>query len=74
MVFYGQTGHCRWKVLLENFDEAERLSSCGSCDNCGRIGAALGGRRWRTSRPASDPERCDAPRRWRRPRSRRAMR
>ena len=23
MVFYGQTGHCRWKVLLENFGEAE---------------------------------------------------
>ena len=41
MVFYGQTGHCRWKVLLENFDDAEQLSSCGSCDNCGRIAAAL---------------------------------
>jgi ATP-dependent DNA helicase RecQ len=41
MVFYGQTGHCRWRVLLENFDEAERLSSCGSCDNCGRIAAAF---------------------------------
>ncbi len=41
MVFYGQTGHCRWKVLLENFDEAERVSSCGSCDNCARIAAAF---------------------------------
>jgi ATP-dependent DNA helicase RecQ len=41
MVFYGQTGHCRWKVLLENFEEAETLSSCGSCDNCVRIAAAF---------------------------------
>ena len=23
MVFYGQTGRCRWKVLLDNFDESE---------------------------------------------------
>ena len=41
MVFYGQTGHCRWKVLLQNFDEAEQLTSCGSCDNCGRMAAAF---------------------------------
>ena len=37
MVFYGQTGHCRWKVLLEPFGEAEGFSACGSCDNCVRI-------------------------------------
>jgi ATP-dependent DNA helicase RecQ len=41
MVFYGQTGHCRWKVLLENFDGADGFESCGTCDNCVRIAAAF---------------------------------
>jgi ATP-dependent DNA helicase RecQ len=41
MVFYGQTGHCRWKVLLENFDAAEGFTSCRTCDNCVRIAAAF---------------------------------
>jgi len=41
MVFYGQTGQCRWKVLLENFGEAEGFGACGTCDNCIRIAAAL---------------------------------
>lgn len=35
MVFYAQSGFCRWRVLLEYFDEpmveGER---CGHCDNC----------------------------------------
>ena len=39
MVFFAQTGFCRWKVLLEGFAEtlpggAER---CGQCDNCVRL-------------------------------------
>ena len=41
MVFYAQTGFCRWRVLLEYFDEplpdGER---CGQCDNCLRMQAA----------------------------------
>ena len=41
MVFYGQTGHCRWKVLLEHFDAADGFDACGSCDNCIRIAAAF---------------------------------
>ena len=41
MVFYGQTGQCRWKVLLENFGEAEGFGACGTCDNCIRIAAAV---------------------------------
>ena len=42
MVFYAQTGHCRWHVLLDNFDESEGFESCGTCDNCVRIAAAFG--------------------------------
>ena len=41
MVFYGQTGHCRWQVLLDNFGDAEGFDSCGTCDNCVRIAAAF---------------------------------
>jgi ATP-dependent DNA helicase RecQ len=41
MVFYGQTGRCRWKVLLDNFGAAEGFEPCGSCDNCVRIAAAF---------------------------------
>jgi ATP-dependent DNA helicase RecQ len=34
MVFYAQTGFCRWKVLLEYFGEQVEWQRCGSCDNC----------------------------------------
>jgi ATP-dependent DNA helicase RecQ len=35
MVFYAQTGFCRWRVLLEYFDEPmEEGDRCGHCDNC----------------------------------------
>jgi ATP-dependent DNA helicase RecQ len=34
MVFYAQTGFCRWKVMLEYFGEHVEWSHCGSCDNC----------------------------------------
>ena len=41
MVFYAQTGLCRWRVLLEYFDEelpsGER---CNICDNCIRAARA----------------------------------
>jgi len=37
MVFYAQTGYCRWRVLLEYFAEASRdAERCGTCDNCRR--------------------------------------
>jgi len=39
MVFYAQTGFCRWKVLLEYFDETPEWERCGSCDNCVRMAA-----------------------------------
>lgn len=40
MVFYGQTGTCRLKVLLDNVGESADVVSCGTCDNCNRIAAA----------------------------------
>lgn len=36
MIFYAQTGFCRWKVLLEYFGEDVEWDSCGDCDNCTR--------------------------------------
>ena len=39
MVFFAQTGFCRWKVLLDGFDEAlpGGAERCGHCDNCVRL-------------------------------------
>jgi ATP-dependent DNA helicase RecQ len=34
MVFYAQTGFCRWKVMLEYFGEQVEWQHCGTCDNC----------------------------------------
>src|SRR4051794_20995676 len=34
MIFYAQTGFCRWRVLLEYFDEKLEDERCGVCDNC----------------------------------------
>jgi len=35
MVFYAQTGFCRWRVLLEYFHEPlPFVERCGHCDNC----------------------------------------
>jgi ATP-dependent DNA helicase RecQ len=36
MVFYAQTGFCRWRVLLEYFGEEASSWQCGACDNCRR--------------------------------------
>lgn len=36
MIFYAQSAFCRWKVLLEYFEEAEDFVRCGACDNCTR--------------------------------------
>jgi ATP-dependent DNA helicase RecQ len=52
MVHYGQTGSCRWKVLLHHFDAARPFERCGGCDNCLRIAAAEGER---ASAPAEEP-------------------
>jgi ATP-dependent DNA helicase RecQ len=54
MVFYGQTGYCRWKVLLARFEEDEGFERCGSCDNCRRM-ARADAEHARHPEPAEDP-------------------
>ena len=39
MVFYAQTGQCRWEVLLQHLEGEAPVSRCGHCDNCRRIAA-----------------------------------
>ena len=39
MVFYAQTGQCRWHVLLEHLEGESPLERCEHCDNCRRIRA-----------------------------------
>ena len=39
MVFYAQTGQCRWRVLLEHLEESAPFERCEHCDNCRRIAA-----------------------------------
>ncbi|WP_375576910.1 RecQ family ATP-dependent DNA helicase, partial [Paracidovorax oryzae] len=39
MVFYAQTGGCRWELLLDYFGHARDTHRCGTCDNCRRIAA-----------------------------------
>jgi ATP-dependent DNA helicase RecQ len=37
MVFYAQTGQCRWRVLLDHLEGGAPFERCGHCDNCRRI-------------------------------------
>jgi ATP-dependent DNA helicase RecQ len=37
MVFYAQTGQCRWQVLLEHLEGEAHTEHCGHCDNCVRV-------------------------------------
>jgi ATP-dependent DNA helicase RecQ len=39
MVFYAQTGQCRWRVLLEHLEGNAPFERCMHCDNCRRIAA-----------------------------------
>jgi ATP-dependent DNA helicase RecQ len=39
MVFYAQTGQCRWRVLLEHLEGQAPFERCTICDNCLRIAA-----------------------------------
>ena len=37
MVFYAQTGRCRWRLLLEHLEGGCGFERCRHCDNCIRI-------------------------------------
>ena len=37
MVAYAHSGRCRWRLLLEHFDEPAAFARCGGCDNCQRL-------------------------------------
>ncbi len=39
MVFYAQTGQCRWRLLLDHLEDEAPFERCGHCDNCRRIAA-----------------------------------
>jgi ATP-dependent DNA helicase RecQ len=39
MVFYAQTGQCRWRVLLQHLEDEAAMERCDHCDNCRRIKA-----------------------------------
>jgi ATP-dependent DNA helicase RecQ len=42
MVFYAQTGWCRWRVLLEHLQAMPAgFDRCGHCDNCVRLAQHL---------------------------------
>jgi ATP-dependent DNA helicase RecQ len=60
MVFYGQTGYCRWKVLLAHFHEDDGFERCGTCDNCARM-AAEEARQASAPEPRADPLRKPLP-------------
>ena len=37
MVAYAQSGHCRWRVLLEHLEGDDPREDCGTCDSCMRL-------------------------------------
>ncbi|QJW85437.1 RecQ family ATP-dependent DNA helicase [Ramlibacter terrae] len=39
MVFYAQTGQCRWRVVLDHLEGGSPFERCCHCDNCRRIAA-----------------------------------
>lgn len=39
MVSYAQSGRCRWRLILEAFDEAADFDRCHACDSCERMDA-----------------------------------
>lgn len=39
MVFYAQTGTCRWRVILDHLEGGTPFERCEHCDNCRRIAA-----------------------------------
>jgi ATP-dependent DNA helicase RecQ len=34
MIDYAQSGRCRWRLMLDYYEEDETIERCGTCDNC----------------------------------------
>ena len=60
MIFYAQSGLCRWRVMLEAFDEAAGFDRCEGCDNCERMAAHERASAAGTPEASSQPERAAA--------------
>ena len=56
ITFYAQGAHCRWKMLLEYFSEAEGFTACGKCDNCRRpaVSAPAAPTKWQPAAKGAD--------------------
>ena len=59
MVYYARCGRCRWRVLLEHFDEPAEFERCGGCDICRRHAALQS--EAATPRPAVEEEVAPGP-------------
>ena len=62
MVFYAQTGQCRWHVLLEHLEGEAPFERCEHCDNCRRIAAHEKVLEELASRPAENDDHAHGPR------------
>jgi ATP-dependent DNA helicase RecQ len=61
MVFYAQTGQCRWRLLLEHLDGEAPFERCDVCDNCRRIASHEKVLAELASRPAENDPGDEAP-------------
>jgi ATP-dependent DNA helicase RecQ len=63
MVFYAQTGLCRWQVLLAHLEGERPAERCTTCDNCRRLmlHEARSARAAASSPDAPDPAAAQAP-------------
>jgi ATP-dependent DNA helicase RecQ len=62
MVFYAQTGQCRWRVLLEHLEGESGIERCRHCDNCLRIAKQEEALAAKAAEAPSDDERHEAAR------------
>jgi ATP-dependent DNA helicase RecQ len=60
MVFYAQTGQCRWRVLLQHLEGESNTPDCQFCDNCLRLARHARAEAARTQ--AADETPAEAPR------------
>jgi ATP-dependent DNA helicase RecQ len=61
MVFYAQTGQCRWRVLLEHLEGDAGFEHCTHCDNCVRLKQAEAAKAREAAQEAEAPTRVPQP-------------